>query len=1019
MPVLPGRCHAESGGSSDECSSCLSSNEDRLPSCFRHVGSDVRVCVVPSNGSQPRRPRDAEGPAQERPGSCHSGSGGRPSCWDSQGCREASFVVPSLPSSVGSWLCRTRDAVVAMSFKGLDEAEAGGPSQGPGEAGVALSSWLLEFPDPRSEKLYRLLVARRLRPATIPGYALLLLYSAYALNGSLHSGHSQLVLVWSAAPSVVYNLFWLLSTLVAVLLLTEASLRRGGQRCKEGWELGVALFYALGVWPRCLLGDRVRVAALLGADSMELFGVSDPAEDELLLHIAALLVYLGMYTDMRFKILLLPAVSAALAYPVSTFLTAMEQESLLRQSANTVLLATVIALTFVGQRRMETTRRRALIARLEAEAEGRTLELHQARAHRRSEELLRYKRSLLKLFQGVETASMRRSSAFSKSSSLDFLEMEPYLRLKEALPEGVVTDWTAVNEAVRRIRDPAYTLKEYHEHMVAAFPELGLYTFRSGTGHGSCEGAEEMLSSGRSRGEELARTFGALHAVYWLMRLDMDGKQGFVFGYDDEWRLQPVLESPSPKGFMYKRFNSMSPDEKRVNFFHNFPWGECNKLFESAGLLLPSSHPGGGHRVGQDRLRAMLVLTAIHDVMKNEALCPTVQKGHGTFRDYREGQRVLDHDVALDYVLAFFGTLLPSYAGLDAQSQRLLRFTQGKMGFNNGWLVQGESPPGALFNCFKQLIGSEGADTADVAFYFVHWVTDLAGAEPTPLQGSEKFVLKFPCDVLASFFRSFPYVWELSQKHETEVLQDYLSSQWKANRLGTLPVGNEAIALMRLALHVQGSAEQVRASFEALSAQDREILANEMARSGLPGQHFSLGRPRRGAPALLVYYGPCFLQRNAERLTEAMAALAEVYRRGRALFPLRADPLCGSQPDAGAGGGGHLHTVTLRIEQIKGLGVAELGALQATSLSEVEMFLLVRKSDVEAVLERRPLSALNTFAEERIKYAYLNLASAATWPPSRAACRRASLLDTPGPPRRSARRLSAPAPACGGPRGVG
>ena len=39
---------------------------------------------------------------------------------------------------------------------------------------------------------------------------------------------------------------------------------------------------------------------------------------------------------------------------------------------------------------------------------------------------------------------------------------------------------------------------------------------------------------------------------------------------------------------------------------------------------------------------------------------------------------------------------------------------------------------------------SEHVAPSDVAFYFVHWLTDLAGAEPSPLGGAEKFVLKFP-----------------------------------------------------------------------------------------------------------------------------------------------------------------------------------------------------------------------------------------------------------------------------------
>lgn len=37
----------------------------------------------------------------------------------------------------------------------------------------------------------------------------------------------------------------------------------------------------------------------------------------------------------------------------------------------------------------------------------------------------------------------------------------------------------------------------------------------------------------------------------------------------------------------------------------------------------------------------------------------------------------------------------------------------------------------------------------------MHWLTDLAGAVPTPLEGSEKFVLQFPRPVLGSFIKSF------------------------------------------------------------------------------------------------------------------------------------------------------------------------------------------------------------------------------------------------------------------------
>ena len=96
-----------------------------------------------------------------------------------------------------------------------------------------------------------------------------------------------------------------------------------------------------------------------------------------------------------------------------------------------------------------------------------------------------------------------------------------------------------------------------------------------------------------------------------------------------------------------------------------------------------------------------------------------------------------------------------------------------KLGFNHGWLVQAEAPPGPLFSQFKRtLLSDTNLNAADISFYFVHWLTDLAGAEPTPLKGSEKFVLKFPHPVLHSFIASFSIVGTLVNKSETEVHPD-------------------------------------------------------------------------------------------------------------------------------------------------------------------------------------------------------------------------------------------------------
>jgi hypothetical protein len=114
---------------------------------------------------------------------------------------------------------------------------------------------------------------------------------------------------------------------------------------------------------------------------------------------------------------------------------------------------------------------------------------------------------------------------------------------------------------------------------------------------------------------------------------------------------------------------------------------------------------------------------------------------------YKSGDTVNDHDVALAYVLEHFPHLLPSYHGLEPSLRAPILFTQGKMGFNNGWLVQGEAPPGALFRQFKKIITEGNASAADVNLYFVHWLTDLAGAEVygnKPWPGAEKLPRSFP-----------------------------------------------------------------------------------------------------------------------------------------------------------------------------------------------------------------------------------------------------------------------------------
>ena len=348
-----------------------------------------------------------------------------------------------------------------------------------------------------------------------------------------------------------------------------------------------------------------------------------------------------------------------------------------------------------------------------------------------------------------------------------------------------------------------------------------------------------------------------------------------------------------------------------------------------------------------ERVMAMLALTAFHDVMKVEALLPAVAAEHAPYCGFKAGDVINDHDVALGYVLDHHPSLLPSFGAAREEDQRTIRFTQSKMGFNHGWLVQGEAPPAPLFAKFKEVVATEHVDRSDVAFYFVHWLTDLAGAEPSPLGGAEKFVLKFPHAVLDSFIRSFGVLNQLADNDETAVMEAYLVSTW-IERPGAppeLPKGDDAaIAKMRLSLQAQTPEKQeaILRAFSQLSDSEQRLLSDEMARTGIENQRFKRG-PAFSAgvlgPTFLVYYSPAFVRNLTPVSTVAvLRALCEVYRRARQLWPLR--------PTAGSG-----HSVTIRIDQLKELKLADIMKVFADG----ESWLLVRKNDQEGVVERHKL----------------------------------------------------------------
>jgi len=121
---------------------------------------------------------------------------------------------------------------------------------------------------------------------------------------------------------------------------------------------------------------------------------------------------------------------------------------------------------------------------------------------------------------------------------------------------------------------------------------------------------------------------------------------------------------------------------------------------------------------------------------------------------------------------------------------------------------------------------SEKANAADIALYFVHWLTDLAGACPSPLDGCEKFVLQFPQPVLQSFIRSFSIIHRLAHLSETQVMEEYLVERWKeVPELGPVPADGSAIAQMRLVAQVQTLGKQIAVldAYKALKAEHKQV----------------------------------------------------------------------------------------------------------------------------------------------------------------------------------------------------
>jgi len=390
------------------------------------------------------------------------------------------------------------------------------------------------------------------------------------------------------------------------------------------------------------------------------------------------------------------------------------------------------------------------------------------------------------------------------------------------------------------------------------------------------------------------------------------------------------------------RFLDMTADTKRRTFHESMEWDEFALLVELARCD------------GEDResVMALLSLTAFHDIMKIDELRPTVQRAHAPYGGYEADEPIVDHDVALSYVLEHYPELIPSFDALPPGARQTILFAHSKMNFNHGWFVQAEGPPCGMLSGLRTVFAGK-ADPPHIAFYFLHWFTDLAGADGRPLAGAEKLVLKFPISVLMSFLWSVPFLHKLTHANETSVVEEYLLGRWFEEHPCPPPTGTVAIALLRLSVMSQHPLVVVR-MFWRLPRSYRALLATELARTGDATQRFAraLSPPISGGPAFLVYYGPALLQRNtgagcaggagrAGRL--ALTVLCEVFVAGRALWPERDE-------DASK-------TVTLHIGQLKDQGIDRV--LRLARESDM-LWVMVRKNAIEAVVELRRAAELNS-----------------------------------------------------------
>ena len=252
-----------------------------------------------------------------------------------------------------------------------------------------------------------------------------------------------------------------------------------------------------------------------------------------------------------------------------------------------------------------------------------------------------------------------------------------------------------------------------------------------------------------------------------------DGQRGFCFGAEKEsW--QPY--DPKSLPLETATGEARGPLQLRHAFYEGCAWEDLQTLLLDARLLRMTAD--GAVAIDAEMTGSMLALTAVHGLLKIAPLQPFVLPEHAPYNGVAAGSPITNPSLALAYLLEYDHAALPCLEMLPATQWSRLRFTQERLGFNHSWLVQAEAPPAALFARFKERVRFNGVGPDSISFYFVHWLTALAGATPTPLNGCEKLVLGTPHSVLAGFIHSFHCVRRLKDQSPTQVTEDFLVTRW-------------------------------------------------------------------------------------------------------------------------------------------------------------------------------------------------------------------------------------------------